>query len=501
MGGVGKRLSGPRPLPSSSNQSRDFSRPEAITEESEVEEVLHATDPLRSSQRLSPGIREVLPLRESQYNEEEAPQDFEYEQNFRGISGGGDEAPLVGGAAGIAGFEEELRSRKGESESNVMPYKASGYTSVGAQDEEGGYSAYMRNPAMENMNTKFGPGSNQDSISSRGFLAAPLSYVKSFRSSPSSRQKYNPETSVLETYPPASSDPKSFTNFSQLYSDEDAASRITPAPLLRRLFWDTTPIERRIWEHQRGMGIQRRPWVCWIFALAMSIVLVVELIKMRQETGSLIQTKPRFNVMIGPSGASLIHSGARFAGCMKFIPGVSTRCLGRRRNTTNLIFLGQVSDIDWICLDKTNSIELTASDASCKFSLAEKGENFYVLITEAKIPLLGTMADICGFGGFPPEHPNQYFRFFSAIFLHAGVVHLLLNMVAQTISSAQVSLHHCDLKFEARSDAALQIERQMGSPKFLLLYLLSGTFGFILGANFALVGQPSVGASGAVSRF
>lgn len=65
------------------------------------------------------------------------------------------------------------------------------------------------------------------------------------------------------------------------------------------------------------------------------------------------------------------------------------------------------------------------------------------------------------------------------IFLHAGIVHLLLNVLAQCFSSAQV-------------------ERQMGSLKFLILYIPSGIFGFILGDNFALVGQPSVGASGAI---
>jgi membrane associated rhomboid family serine protease len=38
----------------------------------------------------------------------------------------------------------------------------------------------------------------------------------------------------------------------------------------------------------------------------------------------------------------------------------------------------------------------------------------------------------------------------------------------------------------------------MGTPKFLLIYFSAGVFGFILGSNFALVGQPSVGASGAI---
>lgn len=90
------------------------------------------------------------------------------------------------------------------------------------------------------------------------------------------------------------------------------------------------------------------------------------------------------------------------------------------------------------------------------------------------------MSAICGFGGFDtPADANQSFRFVLPIFLHAGIVHLLLNVLAQCFSSSIV-------------------ERQMGSVKFLLLYIPAGVFGFILGGNFALVGQPSVGASGAI---
>ncbi len=63
----------------------------------------------------------------------------------------------------------------------------------------------------------------------------------------------------------------------------------------------------------------------------------------------------------------------------------------------------------------------------------------------------------------------------SPIFLHAGLVHLLLNMLAQVFSGPL-------------------IERQMGTPKFLVLYLASGIFGNILSGNFSLVGIPSVGA-------
>jgi membrane associated rhomboid family serine protease len=54
------------------------------------------------------------------------------------------------------------------------------------------------------------------------------------------------------------------------------------------------------------------------------------------------------------------------------------------------------------------------------------------------------MSEICGFGGFNITDgaggPNQSFRFFVPIFLHAGIVHLIFNMAVQCFgSTAQVS--------------------------------------------------------------
>ncbi|GAA5984829.1 hypothetical protein JCM5350_004251 [Sporobolomyces pararoseus] len=217
-------------------------------------------------------------------------------------------------------------------------------------------------------------------------------------------------------------------------------SRIRPEPLWKRWFWDTTDPARRVWEHKQSLGIQRWPYASWILAVVMTIVMIVELVKMKSITGSVIQTKPAFNYMIGPSGAVLINQGARFAGCMKFIEGVT--------------------DIQWTCLNQTNSATLSSTDPTC------------------------TMSEICGFGGFKITDgaggPDQSFRFFVPIFLHAGILHLLVNMAVQCFGSTA------------------QVERMMGTPKFLVLYLSAGIFGFVLGSNFALVGQPSVGASGAI---
>jgi membrane associated rhomboid family serine protease len=92
---------------------------------------------------------------------------------------------------------------------------------------------------------------------------------------------------------------------------------------------------------------------------------------------------------------------------------------------------------------------------------------------------LCTIEEVCGFGGFQGGVPNQWFRFITAIFLHAGFIHILLNMLAQLTISAQM-------------------EREMGSVGFMITYFAAGIFGNVLGGNFSLVGAPSVGASGAI---
>ncbi|GAA5949053.1 hypothetical protein JCM21900_003189 [Sporobolomyces salmonicolor] len=391
--------------------------------------------------------------------------------------------PLVAGAAcGRSGGVSGVGSNNGR-ESNLHPYsRPAGYAAVGDKDDDyddgGMYAAYSRSRDAD-LESKMGFDESRDLSAGSGgtggstlvgMLSTPLGYIKSIRGArTASRQESSfytphelafqpPSSSSLDingkgmsSYPPTSFGISSSLNLAKIPSLDVAGahhrtpsqavdgSQVRPKPLWQRWFWDTTDPNRRVWEHKRGVGIQRWPFAAWGLAVVMTIVLIVELVRMAHYTGSPIQTKPSFNVMIGPSGAVLINVGARFAGCMKYI--------------------SNVTDIQWTCLEDSNKATLSSSDPTC------------------------TMSTICGFGGFDITSgaggPDQSFRFFVPIFLHAGVVHLLLNMLAQCVSGAQV-------------------ERMMGTPRFLILYLASGIFGFVLGANFALVGQPSVGASGAI---
>ncbi|KAK4684349.1 hypothetical protein P7C73_g5833, partial [Tremellales sp. Uapishka_1] len=90
-----------------------------------------------------------------------------------------------------------------------------------------------------------------------------------------------------------------------------------------------------------------------------------------------------------------------------------------------------------------------------------------------------SLASICGHGGFPSGTPDQSWRFVLPIFLHVGVIHLALNMIAQITAGAQV-------------------ERELGTIPFLIVYFAGGIYGFVLGGNFSRTGIPSVGASGAL---
>ncbi len=77
----------------------------------------------------------------------------------------------------------------------------------------------------------------------------------------------------------------------------------------------------------------------------------------------------------------------------------------------------------------------------------------------------------------PLIREGEWWRFFTAIFLHIGVLHLLMNSLALYYLGSAV-------------------ERIYGTPRFVLIYVLAGIFGSI--SSFAFNSQVSAGASGAI---
>jgi membrane associated rhomboid family serine protease len=206
--------------------------------------------------------------------------------------------------------------------------------------------------------------------------------------------------------------------------------------------------KRRKSKKKKGWFSGRVTWVVYILTAVQVGVFVGELIKNGILTGSPIQTKPNFNIMIGPSPYVLINMGARFTPCM--------------HNIKRVIEADPGPVVQWPCPNTT-----TLTDNKC------------------------SLAELCGMGGGVPDQssvtdfkdrshePNQWWRFITPIFLHAGIIHIGFNMLLQWTLGRDM-------------------EKEIGPLRFALVYFSAGIFGFVLGGNYAPDGITSVGASGSL---
>lgn len=145
--------------------------------------------------------------------------------------------------------------------------------------------------------------------------------------------------------------------------------------------------------------------------------------------------------MIGPPVEFLIYFGARFVPCMRKMPNIDAKeslpCLAYSTSDSNKYQQNQLCSI----------------------------------------------ADLCGLDD--PENPNQSYRFVSAIFVHAGIVRML--RLTDILFNLVVLLTLC-----------CEIEKLIGTPAYVVVFMAGGIGGNLLGGNFGLIGQPALGVSGAV---
>lgn len=189
-------------------------------------------------------------------------------------------------------------------------------------------------------------------------------------------------------------------------------------------------------------------WACYILTTIQIIVFIYSVVRNSILTGSPIEIHPTFNPMVGPSPYVLINVGARYVPCMRQydVP-----------NTTLTL--------------ASNTVGMPCPNT-----------------TTGTVPTTGycTLADLCGMGldltpgtdGIQPQ-PNQWWRFITPIFLHGGFIHIGFNLLLQMTLGRE-------------------IEQQIGTIRFLIVYFSAGIFGFVFGGNFAPSGLPSTGCSGAL---
>lgn len=222
--------------------------------------------------------------------------------------------------------------------------------------------------------------------------------------------------------------------------------------------------EGRQYDHGGDFGVhpkkKKKGWlsgrVTWIVYLMTTIqvgVFVGELIKNGILTGSPIMIKPQFNIMIGPSPYVLISMGARYPPCMHNIKEVTG-------------IAGENGKPLWWPCPNTTSDQIDNPSNQC------------------------TLSQLCGMGGVPDQpvgtkfedrskEPDQWWRFITPIFLHAGIIHIGFNMLLQWTLGRDM-------------------EKEIGSLRFALVYFSAGIFGFVLGGNYAAPNIASTGASGSL---
>lgn len=210
---------------------------------------------------------------------------------------------------------------------------------------------------------------------------------------------------------------------------------------------DKDHIDRRLKENERNrrklatrlprFHITKLPYFSIIVTTGQIIVFIIELARMGILTGSPFQTQPYFNPMLGPSTYLLVNMGARYVPCMHPIANVTLDMT-----------------LQFPCPNST-----TVDTNVCNLS------------------------QLCGMGGIPIVNstyfPDQRIRIVTPIFLHAGFLHILFNLMLQLAMG-------------------IAIEKHIGFIKYGLIYMLSGVGGFLLGANFAPNGIASTGASGSL---
>jgi len=185
-----------------------------------------------------------------------------------------------------------------------------------------------------------------------------------------------------------------------------------------------------------------RPYFLFTISVAQVVTMCVSFYLSYRNTGSFIQTEP-FNYLIGPGPGTLIQMGSRFSPCMKKL------------------------EIASITLHPKTKLACVPG-----MSIPEKAP------TLSDGSRLCSLSEICSMGAGLSDPPNQYYRFASAILLHGGLVHLLMNLMMQIRTG-------------------FPLERSMGTWRIAIVYLISGVGGFIFSAIFT-ANTPTVGCSGAL---
>ncbi|ORZ11226.1 hypothetical protein BCR42DRAFT_421787 [Absidia repens] len=191
------------------------------------------------------------------------------------------------------------------------------------------------------------------------------------------------------------------------------------------------------------------PFFSYLFAIGTFILLVYDIFLFKKDYGTIINLSP-FNIMLGPNTETFIQSGALFTSCIR------------------------ADQTSFQCTLKTGQPS-TLTPPTWSFSLDNS--------TNSSNTHSCSIQDLCGLvptSSDDTSHPGQYYRFFTAIAIHGGIIHWIINVTVLLTFGAS-------------------IERGLNPFRFAFVWIVSGSFGYVLASLFLNDNTAIMGCFGAIN--
>lgn len=192
------------------------------------------------------------------------------------------------------------------------------------------------------------------------------------------------------------------------------------------------------------------PLFTYLMAIFMVIIFSGEVLLSKQSSGEFFELNP-FNYMLGPSMEIMIQVGARFAPCMRHVDSMPP-------------------DERYVCLHtiaEKNKTPSAAAAAAAVAALGKSNSSSTAWVGSQSMLLLDpvvnlgdprilnsscSLSSICGMTAFHQNQvPDQTYRLLTPLFIHTGLIHLLLNLAVLVILGARVERIINSLRFSCRS--------------------------------------------------
>lgn len=189
------------------------------------------------------------------------------------------------------------------------------------------------------------------------------------------------------------------------------------------------------------------PLFTYLMVAFTMIIFSGEILLSNQSSGEFFELEP-FNYMLGPSMEIMIQVGARFAPCMRHVDSMPP-------------------EERYVCLHTIAEKDKTPTAAAAAATLAAMGKNKNLTTAGGQSLLLldpvvnladprllnssCSLSSICGMTAFHQNQvPDQTYRLLTPLFIHTGLIHLIINLAVLIKLGAKVERIINSLRFSCK---------------------------------------------------